>query len=75
VIVRTCELLPAGSTARTRRRSVPEVDVTVVVEPEEPVILQADRDGVARIDLDADASGVKALRVLRARFGHLGSRP
>ena len=40
----------------------------LVVVPEEPAIALADRDGVAPIDLDADAPGVKALLELADRL-------
>jgi CO dehydrogenase maturation factor len=46
----------------------------LVAVPEEPVILRADRDGVAPIDVDAEAPGVKALLVLAERVGE-GARP
>lgn len=40
----------------------------LVAIPEEPVILRADRDGVAPIDLDPGAPGVKALLGLANRL-------
>jgi len=39
----------------------------VVVIPEDPVIVAADRDGTAPIDLDADAPGVAAIVALAER--------
>ena len=36
--------------------------------PEEPVIAQADREGVSPIDLDPEAPGVRAVRDLAARI-------
>ena len=44
----------------------------LVAVPEEPVILQADREGIAPIDADADAPGVSALRRLAERLVALG---
>jgi CO dehydrogenase maturation factor len=43
-------------------------DVELVAVPEEPVILHADRDGVAPIDADPEAPGVRALVELAARL-------
>ncbi len=43
-------------------------DVEVVVIPEDPVIAEADREGTAPIDLDADAPGVAALIRLAERL-------
>jgi len=40
----------------------------VVVIPEDPVIVAADRDGTAPIDLDADAPGVAAIVALAERL-------
>ncbi len=41
----------------------------IVVVPEDPVIAEADEEGLAPIDVDPDAPGVKALRGLAERFG------
>ena len=43
-------------------------DHELVVVPEEPAIARADRDGVAPIDLDAEAPGVRALVDLADRL-------
>lgn len=40
----------------------------LIAVPEEPAILRADRDGVAPIDLDPDAPGVRALLGLADRL-------
>ena len=40
----------------------------IVVVPEEPAIERADRDGVAPIDADPDAPGVRALIALAERL-------
>jgi CO dehydrogenase maturation factor len=40
----------------------------LVTVPEEPAILQADRDGLAPIDFDAEAPGVKAIIGLAERL-------
>lgn len=40
----------------------------LVAVPEEPAILEADRDGIAPIDADPEAPGVKALVVLAERL-------
>ena len=40
----------------------------LIAVPEEPVIARADRDGLAPIDLDADAPGVRALIGLAERL-------
>ncbi len=40
----------------------------VIAVPEEPVIVRADRDGLAPIDVDPDAPGVKALLGLAERL-------
>ena len=41
----------------------------IVVVPEDEVIAEADEEGLAPIDVDADAPGVKALRDLARRIG------
>ena len=41
----------------------------IVVVPEDPVIAQADEEGLAPIDVDPGAPGVKALRGLAERLG------
>ncbi len=41
----------------------------IAVVPEDPVIAEADEEGVAPIDLDPEAPGVKALRALAERLG------
>ncbi len=43
-------------------------DHELVVVPEEPAIAHADRDGVAPIDVDAEAPGVRALVDLADRL-------
>jgi hypothetical protein len=45
----------------------------LVAVPEEPAILQADREGLAPIDVDADAPGVKAIIGLAERLAAYGS--
>jgi CO dehydrogenase maturation factor len=40
----------------------------LVTVPEEPAILRADRDGLAPIDLDPEAPGIKALTELAQRL-------
>jgi CO dehydrogenase nickel-insertion accessory protein CooC1 len=45
----------------------------LVVVPEEPAILEADRRGLAPIDFDADAPGVTALLGLAERLRDYGS--
>ena len=47
-------------------------DYEIVVVPEDPAIVQADREGRAPIDTDPDAPAVKVLLDLAER---LGSRP
>ena len=44
-------------------------DYEIVVIPEDPAIVQADREGRAPIDLDPEAPGVKALMALAERLG------
>lgn len=41
------------------RAALPDAEIVVV--PDDPVIVQADRKGVAPLDLDADAPAVRAL--------------
>ena len=41
----------------------------LVVVPEEPAISRADRDGLAPIDVDAEAPGVRAITSLTDRLG------
>lgn len=48
-------------------------DRELVVVPEEPAIAQADRDGRAAIDVDADAPGVRALIDLADRLASIGA--
>ena len=43
----------------------------LVAVPEEPMIMRADREGIAPIDLDADAPGVRALLRLADRLGDM----
>jgi len=48
-------------------------DVELVVVPDEPAIAEADRDGRAAIDVDADAPGVRALIELADRLAGIGA--
>ena len=43
----------------------------LIVVPEEPAILRADRDGIAPLDLDPDVPGVVALLGLADRLGDM----
>ena len=43
-------------------------DHELIAVPEEPAILRADRDGLAPIDVDPDAPGVRALVALTDRI-------
>lgn len=57
-----------------RIRSVLDVDELVIV-PEEAAIVRADRDGLAPVDVDTDAPGLKALHELAERLVEDGRRP
>jgi CO dehydrogenase maturation factor len=46
----------------------------IAVVPEEPAITHADREGLAPIDLDADAPGVRAITSLRDRLAFAAAR-
>ena len=47
----------------------------LVAVPEEPAIIEADRDGLAPIDLDVEAPGVRALIGLAERLAAYRSQP
>ena len=57
-----------------RIRSALDVDELVVV-PEEEAIAKADRTGVAPLDVDTEAPGLRALRELAERLVTDGRRP
>jgi len=48
-------------------------DREIMVVPDEPAIAQADRDGLAAIDVDPDAPGVRALVDLADRLAGIGA--
>ncbi len=50
----------------TIRAALPEHELVVI--PDDPVIERADREGLAPIDVDATAPGVRALRKLADRL-------
>jgi len=53
-------------------RAVVGDDQELVVVPDEPAIAEADRDGRAAIDVDADAPGVRAIIDLADRLAGIG---
>jgi len=57
-----------------RIRAALDVDELVIV-PEETAIATADRDGLAPMDVDIDAPGLRALHELAERLVTNGQRP